>query len=75
MRDPRAPKFLEADDIEKCRLTAGQTWEHVDPKDVPRGTKVIPIVVLYYVKRDGRVKARAVALGNQQDFGGETQLY
>jgi hypothetical protein len=56
MRDPKAPKYLEADSIENCRLTAGETWEHVDPKHVPRGTKVIPIVVLYTIKRDGRVK-------------------
>ena len=75
MRDPRAPRFIEADSLEKARLIAGETWEFPEKGSIPWGTKIIPIVVLYSIKRCGRVKARAVALGNQQDFGGQAQLY
>ena len=70
------PKFVEADNLEKAQLLALECWRPVENDDpVTDEDEVIPSVVLYNVKRDGRHKARLVALGNLQKQVDKTEIY
>ncbi|CAD7935075.1 unnamed protein product [Amoebophrya sp. A120] len=64
LRDPDAPKYIEADDVERLRLLAKECWT-VDEKP-QKGDEVVPSCVIYTKKRCGTYKARLVALGNLQ---------
>ena len=55
-----AVKFIEARDKEMLALEAQKTWREVGQDEWDDGVEIIPAVLIYTVKRDGRYKARLV---------------
>ena len=74
MLEPDADQFVIADTMEKTQLEALDCWRPVTKADEPY-LEVIPSCVLYTRKRDGRHKARIVALGNHQKLSLQGEIY
>ncbi len=68
-------KWLEADSYEKLQLEALKSWRPVKEGELRRGDEIIPSVVVYTRKRNGRYKARLVALGNLQRHLSEAEIF
>ncbi len=51
-----ATKFIEARDKEMLALEAQNTWREVKDDEWEAGLEVIPAVLIFTVKRDGRHK-------------------
>ena len=56
MEHPDAAKFLEADNVEKLKVLANNTWKPIDDSEILPTDEIIPSCVLYTMKRDGRFK-------------------
>ena len=72
---PDAIKWLEADSLERCQLEALKCWRPIEPGEIGEADEVIPSVMIYTRKRDGRYKARLVALGNKQKNVGSSEIF
>ena len=72
---PDAPKWLEADTLERTQLEAHKCWRPVLDGELTPQDEIIPAVVIYTRKRCGRFKARMVALGNRQTQLGNAEIY
>ena len=77
MESEDSAKWIEADNLEKVKLTAKQCWRNIvdDDKFDYKTDEIIPIVCIYTKKRDGRYKCRAVALGNRQTACSKAEIY
>lgn len=71
----KCPKFLAADELERKTLTDLKCWVPISRKDLKAEDSVTPIVVIYNRKRDGRCKARGVALGNRCPTSNPEDVY
>ena len=77
MESDDSDKWIEADNEEQLKLEAKRCWRDVsddDQFDYNRD-EVIPIVTIYTLKRCGRYKCRAVALGNRQTIANKGEVY
>lgn len=75
MKGPDREKWLVADEKErKQHFETKKTFEYVPGgrSGVPRGQKVLPLKRHCKIKDDGTFKVRWVALGNLDDFTGDT---
>ncbi len=66
LKDPDSAKYIEAGNLERTQLEALSCWRPIKPGEIKDSDEVLPSVVIYTRKRDGRSKARLVALGNKQ---------
>jgi len=75
MKSSDRERWLEADEAERIQhFEKKKTFEHVQGgrSAVPRGHKVLPLKRHCKIKDDGAYKVRWVALGNLDDFDGDT---
>lgn len=75
MRHPDAQRFVDADNLEKAQLEALECWRPLTAADTDSNIEYLPSCVIYTLKRDGRAKARLVALGNFQSKSADLQCY
>jgi hypothetical protein len=69
------PKCQDAETLEKVQLEGLTCWRPIEENEITENDEVIPSCVLYTRKRDGRYKARLVALGNLQRNVGTNDCY
>ncbi len=75
LESPDVAKWIEADTLERTQLEAMKCWRPVRSGEVTADDEIIPAVMVYTRKRDGRYKARLVALGNRQNQVLPSEIY
>jgi hypothetical protein len=60
---------------EKNALTGKTTWTGVDYSEIPPGSEILPVVLIFNLKDNGVKKCRAVVLGNQQKVDENLETY
>ena len=61
--------WLAAEQKELESHKRNRSWTQINAKDVPPGRRVIRMIWVYKVKRDGSLKARLCVMGNSQKHG------
>ena len=61
--------WLAAEQKELDNHARNRSWTQVSAKDVPTGRRIIRMLWVYKVKRDGTLKARLCVMGNNQKPG------
>ena len=69
LKRPDSQRWKEAIQCEIDQLERNKTWEIVDIRDIPKGTKTVTGKWTFEIKRDGRYKARWVLKGYGQIKG------